>query len=181
MENTTFASTSYILWTNKPLEIPKSSSVFYNDGFAKADHALMESLYRDDATFEDEAFGKLDCAHVRGMWAMLLGKYKPSEGTFPDFSVSNITGTAEGGSAHWEAKYPSPTGNGRPVHNRIDAKFVIEDDLIVSHVDHFDFHDWAHQALGAVGYVFGGFSFFHNKAIGSANEKLETFLAKQQN
>jgi hypothetical protein len=119
-------------------------------GFAAADAEQMASCYAADASFRDDAFGRLDRGACTDMWRMLLVRYA-KDGTRPDFSVADIRGTADGGTARWECKYPSPVIPGRRVHNIIEAKFEIsrESGLIVAHVDSFDFPRWASQAIGA--------------------------------
>jgi len=50
---------------------------------------------------------------------------------------------------------------GRPVTNVILSEIQFEGDLILGHVDSFDFARWAAQALGLPGRLFGRFGWFH--------------------
>jgi hypothetical protein len=83
------------------------------------------------------------------MWRMLCERGKDLR-----VSVGDIQADATTGSARWEAWYTF-SATGRPVHNAITAHFEFTDGSIVCHVDHFDLHRWASQALGLKGLLLG--------------------------
>ena len=153
---------------------------FYNEGFAKANSALMGGLYDDAATFSDAAFGHLQDAKARAMWQMLFRNHEKN-GTKPDFEVSAIEGDDSGGTAHWECRYPSPVRPALMVHNKVDAKFVIDASTgkILVHEDTFDWWEWASQALGAVGWALGGFEWFHKVVQNKTVATLDAFIEKR--
>lgn len=120
---------------------------FY-EAFQRKDAATMRAAYAPDARFDDPAFPGLRGAAVGDMWAMLCEAAR-------DFSVEfrDVQADDDSGRAHWEARYLF--GGNRRVHNVIDASFTFRDGKIATHVDTFDFHRWARQALGPVGLLFG--------------------------
>ena len=75
------------------------------------------------------------------MWRMLTER-----GT--DLRVELLEHSADGdrGSAHWRAHYTF-SQTGRSVVNDVRATLRFRDGLIADHVDDFDFHRWARQAL----------------------------------
>ena len=129
---------------------------FYK-AFARRDAAGMAACYHPRATFEDPAFGPLERPAACAMWALLLSRSA-------DLTVTHEV-LGEAGStvmARWEARYTF-TRTGRPVLNRIEATFTIEDDLIRSHQDRFSFWVWSRQAFGPVGLLLGWTPWFHAK------------------
>lgn len=144
---------------------------FY-EAFAQKDAAAMAACYHPGATFEDPAFGPLDREAACAMWAMLLGRSA-------DLTVTHqILG--EAGSrvlARWEARYTF-TRTRRPVLNRIEATFTLEDGLIRTHRDDFSFWAWARQAFGPVGLLLGWTPWFQAKVRGEALRALATYRAK---
>jgi ketosteroid isomerase-like protein len=114
-----------------------------------ADAEAMVSLYAPDATFEDPAFGELHGREVAAMWRMLCAQAKDLAVT-----VSDVDADHERGSARWIATYTF-TATGRPVENRIRARFRFEDGLIAEHRDEFSMWRWSRQALGPVAFVLG--------------------------
>jgi len=68
--------------------------------------------------------------------------------------VSRVEAGDTTGSAHWDADYTF-SATGRPVHNRIDARFAFRDGRIVEHTDAFDLWRWAGMALGLKGRLLG--------------------------
>src|SRR5688572_29489819 len=101
---------------------------FYS-AFQKKDGRAMGALYGDDAEFSDPVFPSLKAEEVRGMWRMFCER----PGSDLDVEFSNVQGDADGGSAHWDARYTFRTG--RKVLNQIDARFTMRDGKIVRHVD----------------------------------------------
>ena len=141
---------------------------FY-EGLQEQNAKKMISCYHKDIVFEDPAFGKLYSDRACDMWRMLCSNKKKMKIEFSD-----IKATSENGSAHWEAWYTF-SQTGRPVHNIIDASFEFKDGKISTHIDHFDLHAWASQAMGWKGKLFGGTSFFRKKLQKQTNILLDTF------
>ena len=140
-------------------------------GLDDHDGEAMASCYSDTAHFRDPAFGDLDADGVKAMWRMLCGRAE-------DLKVELAEHDADGdrGSAHWIATYTFSTG--RHVVNDIQATFRFgPDGLIADHVDDFDFHRWAGQALGAPGKLLGWFPPFHAAVSRKARGDLEKFQA----
>lgn len=144
---------------------------FYT-AFQNMEAEKMVSLYADHVYFEDPAFGKLHGERARNMWRMLI---ESQQGKDFRIEFKNVTEH----SAHWEAFYTF-TPSGRKVHNVIHAQFEIENGKIVRHIDHFNLHSWAKQALGVKGWVLGGTSFFQRKLELQTNSMLEKFEAKKE-
>lgn len=119
------------------------------EAFQSGDGAAMQACYAPTATFRDPVFELAGADEIGAMWTMLL-----EQGGDLEIEVSDVTADAGSGRAHWVATYPfGPAA--RRVTNRIDASFVLEDGLIVRHVDDFDFWRWSRQALGPVGLALG--------------------------
>ncbi len=108
----------------------------------------MGACYAATVTFQDPVF-TLAGWRARAMWRMLCERGKDLR-----VSVGDIQGDATTGSARWEAWYTF-SATGRPVHNVITAQFEFTDGSIVRHVDYFDLHRWASQALGLKGLLLG--------------------------
>lgn len=121
---------------------------FYS-AFQRLDAEAMAACYAADIRFSDPVFTDLKGAMAGDMWRMLCSRAE-------DFSLSfdQVQADDRQGSARWLASYLfSQTGN--RVVNRIEARFVFEDGLIVEHRDQFDLWRWARQALGAKGLLLG--------------------------
>jgi len=143
---------------------------FYSS-FQRKDVQAMQDCYAADATFSDPVFTNLNAAEVRSMWAMLLKSGKDMRIEFKNI-ITDETGTH----AEWDAWYTfSTTGN--KVHNRIKASFIIENNKIIKHTDHFSFYDWAKQSLGFTGLLLGWTSFIKNKIKTKARKNLDAFMA----
>ena len=95
----------------------KLIEMFYT-AFKNSDPKTMAECYHPDVEFSDPVFPYLKGKRAMAMWA-LLGQRKADPN---DRWFENIRADDKTGSAHWEAKYKFPA-NGRPVHNKIDAKF----------------------------------------------------------
>jgi ketosteroid isomerase-like protein len=153
--------------------MPQSTVVtrFY-EAFAGRDATSMAACYHPSATFEDPAFGLLDRETACAMWAMLLGRSA-------DLVVTHhITGeTGQLVTAQWEARYTF-TRTGRPVLNRIEATFTLEDGLIRTHRDCFSFWAWARQAFGAPGLLLGWTPWFQARVKAEALRALSAYRAK---
>lgn len=135
------------------------------------DAKTMISCYHEDIIFEDPGFGKLKGNKAKAMWQMLCKNAKNFKVKF-----SQIQANDHNGSAHWEAWYTF-SKTGRPVHNKIEAKFEFKDGKIIKHTDHFNLHKWASQALGWKGMLLGGTSFFKKKLIVQTNKILDKFIS----
>lgn len=150
-------------------------SKFYT-ALNNSDGLKMIECYHDDVVFEDPAFGILKGERAKSMWLMLCASQNGN-----DFKVeySNIITNEKTGSAHWEAFYTF-SKTGRKVHNKIDATFEFKDGLIIKHTDVFNLRDWAKQAMGFKGLLFGGMSFFKNKLQLQTNSLLDNFINKKK-
>lgn len=142
------------------------------DAFLARDGEAMQACYAKDATFRDEVFDLHGQREIGGMWQMLLARGKDLE-----LEVSGIRADATSGAAHWEADYTF-SATKRKVHNVIEASFVLKDDLIVEHIDQFDFWAWSRQALGPVGVVAGWTPIIRTKVQNEARRGLETWLLR---
>ena len=149
---------------------------FYK-AFSDLDADTMCSCYHDDIMFEDPGFGVLNGDRAKAMWQMLCTSQKGK-----DFKViySDIkaNATSTGGSAHWEAFYTF-SKTGRKVHNKIDAAFTFKDGLIINHKDDFNLHNWAKQAIGFKGLLFGHAGFFKTKLQRNTNYLLDQYIEKK--
>ena len=141
---------------------------FYT-AFQEMDAEKMASFYHLHAKFRDPAFGELNSIRIGNMWRMLIDSQKGK-----DFKVrfGNVTDH----SADWEAEYTF-TQTGRGVHNHIMARFEFQDGKILLHEDYFDLHNWAKQALGFKGWLFGGSRTFQNKLQSRTNIMIQKYEA----
>src|ERR1700761_3146574 len=115
--------------------------------FADRNGAAMTACYAPGAHFRDPAFGDLEGDDVGAMWRMLTGRARDLKITLRSHEADEKAGTA-----HWLATYTFSTG--RHVENDVHARFKFDGDgLITDHVDDFDFHKWASQALGPKGHL----------------------------
>lgn len=142
---------------------------FYQ-AFAARDAGAMTACYHPEVHFRDEVFD-LHGAEASGMWRMLCHQSK-------GLRVQCERVETEGDLVHasWQADYTF--GGKRRVHNVIEARFRFRDGRIVEHVDRFDFHAWARQALGLSGALFGWTSWLRAKVQKKAYTRLQDFLAK---
>ena len=145
---------------------------FYQ-AFQAGDAKKMAELYSPQAEFKDPAFGHIKGKKVPGMWAMLIERSKGGL----DISFSDVKGTAEGGSAHWEAKYTFGTSN-RKVHNKIDATFKIDNGKITKHVDQFNFWKWSSMALGLPGMLLGFTPIIKNGVRKNVSSLLKKYMSR---
>jgi ketosteroid isomerase-like protein len=117
--------------------------------FDAHDAERMLACYAPDVRFSDPVFPGLRGEEVRAMWRMLCARGRDLR-----VRASLVEADDATGSAHWDADYTFSV-TGRPVHNRIDARFRFRDGLIVEHLDDFDPWRWAGMALGAKGRLLG--------------------------
>ena len=140
--------------------------------FAKRDAVGMAACYHRDIAFSDPAFPMLRGKEATAMWAMLCARGKDLE-----IILGDVAGDAEGGRAHWEAKYTF-SQTGRLVHNKIDAVFAFRDGKIIRHVDSFGFWRWSSQALGGIGMLFGWFGPLKAMVRKKAAKSLQDYMEK---
>lgn len=144
---------------------------FY-EAFAAHDAEAMAACYHPEVVFRDPAFGELRGAEAADMWRMLIAR----AGGELVVTYAAVEADAERGRARWEASYGFGPQR-RPVHNRIAAEFAFRDGLIVHHVDRFDFHAWARQALGLPGLLFGWTPWLRQKVRTQARQGLARWRA----
>lgn len=141
--------------------------------FARRDAEAMARCYHAEVFFSDPVFPKLQGAEAGDMWRMLLSRAADLAVTLDEASAD-----AEGGRAHWTARYTF-SRTGRPVVNRIQAMFAFRDGLIVRHFDRFSFWTWAAQALGPAGRLLGWFAPLKWKVRKDAAKGLAQFRARR--
>ncbi len=142
---------------------------FY-EAFARRDAEGMAGCYADDVVFSDPVFPHLKGEEARDMWRMLCER-----GADLVVEPSHITDS----SAHWDARYTF-SATKRPVHNRIDARFVVENGTIKQHTDAFDLWSWSRQALGPVGLLLGWSPLLRNSVRSKAAHALRVYRAKRK-
>ena len=142
--------------------------------FAKRDAVGMAACYHAGIAFSDPAFPLLRGAEATAMWAMLCARGRDLE-----IILGDVNGDAEGGSAHWEAKYTF-SQTGRFVHNKVDAVFAFRDGKIIRHVDRFGFWQWSRQALGGLGAALGWFGPLKAMVRKKAAKSLHDYMEKHQ-
>ena len=140
--------------------------------FHRRDHEAMAACYAPDAQFRDPVFMDLTGRRIAAMWRMLCER-----ATDLAVSVADVSTTAAEGSARWEARYTF-TATGRPVHNVIQASFTFAGGRIRRHVDSFDLHAWARQALGLKGLLLGWAPPVQRASRAQASRGLDAFAAK---
>lgn len=145
---------------------------FYQ-AFQKKDHETMASCYHPEVTFGDPAFPHLEGWKASAMWRMLCERGKDLKLEFSD-----IKGSEERGSAHWDATYTF-SQTGLKVHNQIDAKFRFKDGLIVEHRDTFDLKKWMGMALGFKGKMLGLFGPGRRAVQQKAMTGLDIYIKKK--
>lgn len=145
---------------------------FYR-AFQRRDPEGMAACYHPEVRFSDPVFPDLAGEAAGDMWRMLCAGATDLRIEFRDIVADDAAGRA-----HWEAWYPF-SRTGRRVHNVIDAEFAFRDGHIVRHVDRFDLHRWAGQALGLPGKLLGGTSFLQNRLRAMAGARLEEFRARR--
>lgn len=146
---------------------------FY-EAFSNLDAENMVKHYHPDIVFIDPAFGELKADRAKNMWRMLCHSQK-GKGFKIKYEVIDLN--SKSANAKWEAFYTF-SQTGRKVHNKIYASFVIENGLIVRHIDEFSLYHWSRQAMGIKGYILGKTSFLRNKLQQKANLLLDDFEEK---
>jgi len=144
---------------------------FYS-AFNQKNAAGMNEHYHQHLEFEDPAFGKLSYDQTCSIWQMLCESAKDLEIDFAILMASE--GYVE---TNWTAKYTF-SKTGRFVQNNIIAKMKIRDGKIIEHIDSFDLHTWAKQAMGFQGWLLGGTSFFKKKLHQQTGYQLAKYMKK---
>ena len=142
---------------------------FYTS-LGKHDARGMTACYHPSVVFSDEVFQNLEGARAAGMWQMLCERGKDLRVEFRDVEADDTAGRA-----HWEAWYTF-SATGRPVHNKIDARFEFRGGKIIRHRDSFGFWAWASQALGPIGRVLGWSGFLKRRVRTQAAKSLDSYL-----
>jgi hypothetical protein len=145
---------------------------FYS-AFNQRDAAAMARCYHPQVEFNDPAFKALNFSDVTAMWTMLCERGKDLR-----IDCSDVRCDDKRGSARWVAHYTFSQTK-RKVVNVIDAEFSFADGLIIAHTDRFDFHRWARQALGPIGFLLGWSGAFQRKVSATAMANLTTFKARK--
>lgn len=140
--------------------------------FQNRDYEGMQACYADDARFSDPVFQNLNAVEVRKMWEMLITRGKDLIVEF-----SNVEAGEETASVDWKASYTF-SATGKKVVNRIHATFVFENGKIARHLDHFSFYNWARQAMGFPGLLFGWTGFLQESVRQKARQNLAAFMKK---
>ena len=142
--------------------------------FSRRDAVRMAACYHPDVAFSDPAFPMLRGKEATAMWSMLCARGKDLE-----IILGDTSGDADGGRAHWEAKYTF-SQTGRYVHNKIDAVFAFRDGKIVRHIDKFAFWAWSRQALGGLGVLLGWFGPLKAMVRKKAAKSLQNYMEKHE-
>jgi ketosteroid isomerase-like protein len=141
---------------------------FY-DAFGRRDAEAMVACYHPEVRFSDPVFLDLRGPHAGNMWRMLCERAADLE-----IEASDISADESSGRAHWEARYTF-SATGRPVHNRIEARFRFEDGQIIEHRDAFPLWRWTRMALGPAGTLLGWSPLVQNKVRAQAAAGLAVF------
>jgi ketosteroid isomerase-like protein len=144
---------------------------FYG-AFAQRDGTAMAACYAPDVHFSDPVFTDLHGPEAGAMWRMLTER-----GTDLRVELLERSADGDGGSAHWLAHYTF-TQTGRSVVNDVRATLRFRDGLIAEHVDDFDFHRWARQALGPSGLLLGWTPVLRSAVRRKARAGLDEFMAR---
>ena len=145
---------------------------FYG-AFAQRDGAAMAACYAPDVHFSDPVFTDLHGPEAGAMWRMLTER-----GTDLRVELLERSADGDGGTAHWRAHYTF-TQTGRSVVNDVRATLRFGDGLIAEHVDDFDFHRWARQALGPSGLLLGWTPLLRSAVRRKARAGLDEFMARE--
>lgn len=136
------------------------------------EYETMQQCYHEEATFEDPAFGKLNCEEVKEMWKMLCLSVRAFS-----LSIEQASTDGDSGASHVIACYLF-SQTGRQVVNHIHTTFRFKEGRILEQKDTFDLWKWSRQALGAPGWLFGWSSFFQKEIRKKAKKRLEKFMMR---
>jgi ketosteroid isomerase-like protein len=141
--------------------------------FQSRDAEGMAACYHPDVEFSDPVFGTLRGERAGAMWRMLCERGKDLRIAF-----DGVEADERAGRARWQAWYTF-SATGKPVHNRIAARFEFADGRIRSHHDDFDLRAWAAQALGWKGRLLGWAPPVQNAIRRQAAAGLDAYLRKR--
>ena len=143
---------------------------FYT-AFQQLDYRTMQSCYSDDIIFNDPVFGVLHGDEAKAMWEMLCRNARDFSLVFTDIELLD----EEYATCKWMATYTF-SKTGKKVMNHIKAHMRIRDGHIIEHSDAFKLSEWAAQALGIKGILFGWTGFMKRKIQRNARKNLENFM-----
>jgi ketosteroid isomerase-like protein len=146
---------------------------FYT-AFQKLDYQTMNSCYSDDIVFNDPAFGLLRGDEAKCMWEMLCKNAKDFTLKFSNIQLLDD----EYATCNWIASYTF-SKTGRKVVNNIKAFMLLKDGKIIEHSDAFKLSNWASQALGLKGVLFGWTGFMKRKIQQNARKNLIAYIEKK--
>ena len=146
---------------------------FYT-AFQQLDYQTMNSCYSVDIVFNDPAFGLLRGDEAKSMWEMLCRNAKEFSLTFSNIQLLD----EEYATGNWVATYTF-SKTGRKVVNHIKAFMKLKDGKITEHSDAFKLSNWAAQALGWKGALFGWTGFMKRKIQNNARKNLIAFIEKK--
>jgi len=146
---------------------------FYT-AFQKLDYQTMNGCYSDDIVFNDPAFGLLRGDEAKCMWEMLCKNAKDFTLKFSNIQLLD----EEYATCNWMATYTF-SKTGRKVVNHIKAYMKLKDGKIIEHSDAFKLSNWAAQALGFKGVLFGWTGFMKRKIQQNARKNLIAFIEKK--
>jgi ketosteroid isomerase-like protein len=146
---------------------------FYS-AFAQKDYETMNSCYSDDIVFFDPVFGLLHGQEAKAMWEMLCRNAKDFSLEYGDVQLLD----EEYATCVWTARYTF-SKTGKKVVNRIKAHMRIKDGFIIEHSDAFRISEWASQALGWKGKVFGWTNFVKRGIQKAARKNLDAFMNRK--
>lgn len=118
----------------------------YWNALGNRDGATMAACYAPHADFKDEVF-QLEGDAIGRMWKSLF-----SPGADVRIQTHPLKQTGDVVTGTWEAWYQFQD---RDIHNVIHSTFLLQDGLIVSQRDRFNFWKWSSQALGWKGRLLG--------------------------
>ena len=146
---------------------------FYT-AFQKLDYQTMNSCYGDNIAFNDPAFGLLRGDEAKAMWELLCKNAKDFSLTFSNIQLLD----EEYATCNWIASYTF-SKTGRKVINKVKAHMLLKDGKIIEHSDAFKLSNWAAQALGFKGVLFGWTGFMKRKIQSNARKNLIAFIEKK--
>ena len=146
---------------------------FYSS-FQKLDYSAMNACYSNDIVFFDPVFGLLQGNEAKAMWEMLCKNAKDFSLTFSNIQLVD----EEYATCNWVATYTF-SKTGRKVVNYIKAYMKLKDGKIIEHSDAFKLSNWAAQALGFKGVLFGWTGFMKRKIQQNARKNLIAFIEKK--
>jgi len=155
---------------NQPSDV---LSRFY-DSFKACDYAGMQACYHSEALFSDPVFPSLKASQAKAMWHMLIESGSKS-GLSITYELKSTVGNIV--SARWTAHYAFGPHR-RQVVNVIDTEMVIQDGLIITQTDSFDFWRWAGMALGFSGRLLGWTGYLKNKVRKTVARRLADFISR---